>query len=475
MGRVLVVDDEPGIRDVLQVLLDGKGHVVDVAANVEEASEALQQQPYDLVITDLRLSPQGGGGLEVLSLARDRSEPPEVIVMTAYGTRERAQQAIANGAAFYIEKGPHLASDVEVLARQAVTKRQLEEENASLRRSLVGATGRAGMIGRSEAFSEVIDLVERISPLRTTVLLCGESGTGKERIARALHEGAPWCGGPFIPLNCGAIPESLIESELFGYVKGAFTGADDDKLGVFEAARGGTLFLDEVGEMPLALQPKLLRVLQEHSLRRVGSSEEISVSDVRVVAASNRDLEAEVADGRFREDLYFRLNVVQVDLPPLRERPEDITVLAEHFLQKYSRAHGRRVTSIDPDALECLTRFRFPGNVRQLENAIERGVALSKGERLAREALPKAIREAPPPEATEVVQAATSSDGRSFPEGGVDLEEVLDAFEVDWIERALEYSGGVKTRAAEVLGLSFRQFRYKLAKHRRRKTPAKTE
>lgn len=463
MGRVLVVDDEKGIRDVLEVLLASRGHSVDVAEDLSRARSALQNQPYDLVITDLRLGP-ASDGFDVLQAAREQLDPPEVIVMTAYGSRERAQQAIAKGAAFYIEKGPHLASDIEVLSRQAITKRELETENASLRRTLLGSTGRAGLVGRSEAIQEVLDLVERIAPLRTTVLVYGESGTGKERIARALHECAPWADGPFVPLNCGALPENLIESELFGYVKGAFTGADDDKTGVFEGARGGTLFLDEIAELPIALQPKLLRVLQEHSVRRIGSHEEISVADVRVVAATNRDLEAEVADGRFREDLYFRLNVVQVDLPPLRERPEDVVVLAEHFLQKYSRAHGRRVTSIDPAALECLTRFRFPGNVRQLENAIERGVALARGERLTLEELPKAIRDA-----TSLPSLPAPSPGEAFPPGGVDLECMLDAFELEWIERALAASGGVKTHAAELLGLSFRQFRYKLAKHRRQK------
>ena len=459
MGRVLVVDDEPGIRDALGLLLEAKGHAVDVAPGVESARAALARQGYDLVITDLRLEP-GGDGLDVLQAARERPDPPEVIVMTAFGTRERAQQAVAKGAAFYLEKGPHLAGDIEVLARQAISKRQLEGENQSLRRTLLGATGRAGIIGRSESLREVLDVVERVAPLRTTVLVTGESGTGKERIARALHEGAPWSDGPFIPLNCGALPEQLIESELFGHERGAFTGADGLRIGVFEAARGGTLFLDEIGELPLALQPKLLRVLQEHRVRRLGSSEEVSVADVRVVAASNRDLEAEVAAGRFREDLFFRLNVVQVELPPLRERPEDVVLLAEHFLQTYARALARPVVAIDPDALACLSRFRFPGNVRQLENAIERGVALARTERLTVAELPKAIREAGSGPALPVAPEADLA----FPEGGVDLERMVEAFEYRWIERALSEAGGVKTRAAELLGMSFRQFRYKLAK-----------
>lgn len=471
MGRVLIVDDEPGIRDALEALLMTRGHRVEVAASVEEARSALDRQPCDLVITDLRLGP-AGDGMDVLETARALAEPPEVIVMTAYGSRERAQRAIGRGAAFYIEKGPHLATDVAVLAGQAVAKRELEAEILSLRRELLGATSRVGIIGKSEAILEVLDLVERVAPLRTTVLVSGESGTGKERIARSLHELAPWREGPFVPLNCGALPPNLIESELFGYVKGAFTGAEQDKIGVFEAARGGTLFLDEIGELPLELQPRLLRVLQEHSVRRLGSHEELGVPDVRVVAASNRDLEDEVAAGRFREDLFFRLNVVQLELPPLRERPEDVVALAEHFRSKYARAHGRNVTSIAPDALDQLTRFPFPGNVRQLENAIERGVALARGEMLTVEELPKAIREAP---GSEAAAPADGTEGvpSAFPPGGVRLEELVEAYERAWMERGLEAAGGVKTRAAELLGISFRQFRYKLAKYRRPRTPSK--
>ena len=462
MGRVLVVDDEPGIRDVLEVLLQNQGHAVSTAAEVAGARVALEAQPFDLVITDLRLSPTESG-LEVLEMARRQPEPAEVIVMTAFGTREKAQRAVARGAAFYLEKGPHLAADIEVLVRQAVVKRQLEAENAGLRRALLDSTGRTGMIGRSEPFREVLDLVERMAQLRTTVLVYGESGTGKERVARALHEASPWADGPFVALNCGALPSNLIESELFGHVKGAFTGAEERRAGAFESARGGTLFLDEIGELPLPLQPNLLRVLQEQRVRPVGAMDEVDVSDVRVVAASNRDLEREVAEGRFREDLFFRLNVVQIDLPPLRERPEDIRVLAEHFLRKYARAHGRQMDAIDPSALDILSRFRFPGNVRQLENVIERGVALARGERLTVAELPRSIIDA-----GEETQPRAPAGPASMPPGGIDLEKMLDDVELEWIERALAEADGVKTRAAELLGLSFRQFRYKLSKHRRR-------
>ena len=328
MGRILVVDDEEGIRDVLQVLLGGLEHDVDVAPDVEAAQQALSTKPYDLLVTDLRLGIDGDG-LDVIRAAKECSPAPEVVVMTAYGTRERAQKAIALGASFYLEKGPHLATDVEVLATQAIRRRQLEEENELLRRTLVADKGMSGIVGRSEIMREVFSLIERVAGLRTTVLIAGESGTGKERIAKALHEASPWSSGPFVPLNCGALPENLVESELFGYVRAAFTGADSDKVGVFESARGGTLFLDEIGELPLQLQPKLLRALQERSIRPLGATREIPIEDVRVVAASNRELEAEVHAGRFREDLYFRLNVIQIELPALRERPEDIPLLVQ--------------------------------------------------------------------------------------------------------------------------------------------------
>lgn len=468
MGRVLVVDDERSIRDALEILLESRGHRVDVAETVEDACAAISGQPYDLVVTDLRLSPKAdSGGLDILKHARDQKEAPEIIIMTAFGTRERAQTAVAEGAAFYIEKGPHLATNVDVLANQAITKRQLEVENAVLRRTLLEGSGKTGMVGKSEAFRDVLDLIERLASIKTTVLVFGESGTGKERVARSLHDLSPWKEGPFVPLNCGALPASLIESELFGHVKGAFTGADETKKGVFEAAQGGTLFLDEVGEIPLALQPNLLRVLQERKVRPVGAHEEMKVDNVRVVAATNRDLEAEVANGRFREDLFFRLNVVQIDIPPLRERADDIVMLAEYFLDKFAKVHGRPIKSIAPEAMSCLTRFRYPGNVRQLENIIERGVALARGDSLTVQELPKTIREK-----EESVDLPVQEE--SFPLSGVNLEKMVDKFELSWIERALDAAGGVKTHAAELLGLSFRQFRYKLSKHRKTESPRKS-
>jgi two-component system response regulator PilR (NtrC family) len=308
---------------------------------------------------------------------------------------------------------------------------------------------------------EVFDLVERVAPTRANVLLAGESGTGKERIARAIHAHSGRSKGPFVPINCGAVPENLIESELFGHVKGAFTGADGAKPGLFEAARGGTLFLDEIGELPLALQPKLLRVLQERMIKPVGATAEIEV-DVRVVAATNRDLEAEVRAGRFREDLFFRLNVLQIDIPPLRNRREDIPLLAQTFLEKYSTEYKRGVKAIEPDVMARLLSFSYPGNVRQLENIIERGVALSTLDVLGMAQLPRELQHADEYTPRPVL---TIEEDQPFPEQGVDLERLVESFELRLIRQALEAAGGVKTRAAELLGLSFRQFRYKLAKY----------
>ncbi len=464
MGRVLVVDDEQGLRDALEVLVSSRGHQALVADGVDAAKRILQREHLDLVITDLRLEP-GGDGMEIVRSAQRCDDRPQVIVMTAYGTREKAQRAVAEGASFYLEKGPHLAGDIDVLMRQAINTRRLQEENAQLRQALTERHSQLGLIGKSKAMLEVMELIERLAPAPGTVLVSGESGTGKERVARALHFAGPVASGPFVPLNCGAVPDNLLEAELFGYVKGAFTGADADKPGLFQAASGGTIFLDEVAELPLALQPKLLRVLQEHRFKRVGAIEEQS-TDARVIAATNRDLEAEVRAGRFREDLFFRLNVLPIEIPPLRERREDIPILAVSFLQRFSRDYRREVSQISPDAMNHLLNYHFPGNVRQLENIIERGVALVTGAQLTAAQLPKEVVQAEQP-ARRRTGSVTANE--PFPAEGVDLDRLVEDFEYHWIGRALDAADGVKTRAAELLGLTFRQFRYKLSKYERRR------
>lgn len=462
MGRVLIVDDEPGLRDALEILITSKGHQVVTADGVESGRAALERDFFDVVVTDLRLEP-GGDGLELVAATRALRVCPEVIVMTAYGTREKAQRAVSKGASYYLEKGPHLATDVEVLVAQAINTRRLKQENDELRAQLLDKNTAGGIVGKSASMREALEMIGQLAPLKTTVLITGESGTGKERVARALHFGSDRRDKPFIPVNCGAFPESLIESELFGHEKGAFTGADTKKDGMVRAAEGGTLFLDEIGELPVSLQPKLLRVLQEHRIKPVGAEQEMAV-DIRVVAATNRDLEAEVKAGRFREDLFFRLNVVQIDLPPLRQRQEDIPLLAQMFLRKYAEEYGRDVREIDAEALEKLLSFRFPGNVRQLQNVIERGVALAKGPVFGLAQLPRDIRAAD----SGPLRVAHLAPNAPFPDEGVELERLVEDYEHGLVVQALEKAGGVKTRAAELLGLTFRQFRYKLAKYERR-------
>jgi two-component system response regulator PilR (NtrC family) len=458
MGRVLVVDDEPGLRTALEAIVADLGHEVRTVGRLGDAVDALERDFFDLVITDLRLSATEDG-MDVVRHARARPSSPEVIVMTAYGTREKAQSAVALGAAFYLEKGPHLATDIAVLIEQAITKRQLEAENERLRRELFQQQSVEGLVGRSAAMREVLDVVERVGGLKVTVLITGESGTGKERIARALHRLGPEPDRPFVPVNCGAIPENLIESELFGHIEGAFTGADGDREGLFQAARGGTIFLDEVGELPLSLQPKLLRVLQERKVKRLGATSEEDV-DVRVVTATNRDLEVEAEAGRFREDLFFRLNVVQIDVPPLRQRREDIPLLTQYFVQHYAREYDRQARQVTSEAMARLLEFSFPGNVRQLQNVIERAVALSRGAEIAVEDLPREIRQSE----SGPTRVFTVRDDSDFPVEGVDFERLVADFEYNLIQKALDRAGGVKTKAAELLGLSFRQFRYKVSK-----------
>lgn len=467
MGRVLVVDDEHSLRDVLEVLITTEGHNAEVAASVREAEQCLHQQPYDVVVTDLRLEPDGDG-MDVVRAASKVKEAPVVIVMTAYGSRDKAQAAIREGASFYLEKGPHLASDLRVLMGQAIEKRRLEAEIRELKRlgKVTDGVGRYGIIGKSESMQELFDVISRIAPLKATVLITGENGSGKERVARALHAEGPMKEGPFVAVNCGAIPEALIESELFGYKKGSFTGATQDSDGLFVSADGGTLFLDEIGELPLHLQPKLLRALQEHRVKAVGDMKERPI-DVRVVAATNRDLEREVREGRFREDLYFRLNVLPIEIPPLRMRRADVPLLAEVFLKRFAREHGRDVRVIQKDAMRLLLDYSFPGNVRELENLIERGVALALTHEITRDELPREILQSRPSLPTRPVNGSSSEKAAPFPEEGIDLERMIERYEAEMIEKALKKADGVKTKAAELLGLSFRQLRYKISKYGR--------
>ncbi|MFO0594184.1 MAG: sigma-54 dependent transcriptional regulator [Myxococcaceae bacterium] len=449
MAHVLVVDDEQSIREFLEVLIVRAGHTVDLAADLAGARQALAGARVDVVITDFKLG--GDSGIDVLRAARALPNPPEVIVITAYGTAASAVQAMRQGAYDYIAK-PFDNDELMLLVERAVEKRRLSEENRTLRASL--APHAEYWVGTSTAMREVWALVDKVAHAKTTVLISGESGTGKEVIARAIHARGPRAHAPFVPINCGALAEGVLESELFGHVKGSFTGAQSDRVGILVSAGEGTVLLDEVGELPPATQVKLLRVLQERRVKPVGSSREVPF-EARIVAATNRQLDAEVKAGRFREDLFFRLNVINIELPPLRARREEIVPLAEYFLARVADDLGRPGLSFSPDALALLERYSFTGNVRQLSNIVERAATLGDGPVLGPDSLPPSVRGTPEP----IAVGADVQVGEGF-----SLERHLDQLERQFLEAALKKAGGVKTRAAELLGLTFRSLRYRLAK-----------
>jgi len=449
-ARILVVDDELSMREFLAILLDGEGYLVDQAESAEDALACMDQQRYEMVISDVSMP--GLSGIELLSRIKAQSPETAVLLITAFTTAEQAVEAMKLGAYDYIGK-PFKVEEVKVLVRKALEKRSLEEENKRLKAEVQERFSFSGLIGKSKQMREVYDLIAKVAESMANVLITGESGTGKELAAKAIHYNSPRRNAPFEAVNCGAIPDTLIESELFGHSRGAFTGAISDRPGLFEQAEGGTLFLDEIGEVPLQLQAKLLRVLQEREFRRVGGSSSIK-ADVRIVAASNRNLEEQVREGSFREDLFYRLNVVQLHMPSLKERVEDIPALVEHFYKKYSIWSGSGEI-ITPEALKALFNYPFPGNVRELENLVERCVVL--GSRVIDfECLPTGVRE----HRTAPAVAAEFE----IPEEGMDLQAYLDALEQRLLIRALEKCGGVKKRAAAFLGMTFRSFRYRLAK-----------
>jgi two-component system response regulator PilR (NtrC family) len=450
-ARILVVDDERSMRDLLAITLKQAGHDVVLADGGEQAVEALRSDAFDLVITDLRM--RKVDGLGVLRAAREHSPGTVVLVVTAYASTGTAVEAMKLGAYDYLTK-PFKLDEIRLTVDKALERKRLHDENQALRRELARERGRTRFVGRSAAMREVLETVRKAAESTSTVMITGESGTGKELVAHAIHQEGPRRDGPFVSVNCGAIPEGLMESELFGHVKGAFTGAVANAPGLFAAAEGGTLFLDEITEVPVAVQVKLLRAIQEREVRRVGDTRDVKV-DVRLIAASNRDLGRAVAEGRLREDLFYRLNVIPIHLPPLRERREDIPLLAAHFIEKVSRALGRAPKPITPEAMAALERYHWPGNVRELENVIERAIVLGSGETLDVDALPPAL----------LGPRTTDDLPLDLPPGGLDLDDLLDRIERRYLELALRRTGGVQTRAAELLGLSFRQFRYKLQKH----------
>jgi len=450
MPRVLVVDDEAGVQESLRMLLKDDCQVV-TAASVDEALRALRQQPADLVLLDLVMP--GRSGFDLLAEIGERSHPPPVVVLTATRTVATAVEAMKLGAADYVTK-PFEVDTLRIKVRQLLEKRELEEEVVRLRAAVERQERLGEMLGRSDAMQEVFRTLRRVAASRTSVLIRGESGTGKELAARALHDLSPRREGPFVAVNCAAIPDPLIESELFGHERGAFTDAVERRIGRFEAASGGTLFLDEIGELSIGVQAKLLRALQELCIERVGGSESISV-DVRVVAASNRDLEREVAEGRFRADLFYRIHVVPIDMPPLRERREDVRRLAEHFLELARAEAGTGPARISPAALAALERAPWPGNVRELRNAIEHGVALAEGELLDVEDLPQTL-----------LRSAQLEDlGDGVRSGRLGFEEAVVDFERTLLLEALERHGWNQTRAAEQLRLTRRALKLRMDRY----------
>ena len=462
--RVLVVDDELSMREFLAILLGREGYDVALASSGEEALETLAQEPFDLMLTDLSMP--GIDGMELVKRIRGGEIAPvqdlPIVMVTAYGTTASAVEAMKVGANDYVLK-PFNNDELLIVLRKALGHRALQRENVQLRRELKQRFGYHKLIGTSDVMEAVYEMIRRVKDSRISCLVQGESGTGKELVARAIHYSGSRAAGPFVPVNCGAIPETLIESELFGYKKGAFTGAVRDKEGFFRAAHGGTIFLDEIGEMPLQAQVRLLRAIAERRVVAVGDTVERPV-DVRIVAATNRELESEIRAGRFREDLYYRLNVVRIELPPLRARGSDIQLLADHFVEHYATEYGKNVRGVASEALQALQAYTWPGNVRELENAIEGAVALETDSRVTLQSLPSRLRgELPRTSAPPVDAGAASSD--AFPQAGVDLDALLSGVEKSWLERALAQASGNKTRAAQLLGMSFRSFRYRLAKY----------
>ncbi len=448
--RILIVDDELSMRDFLAILLEREGYQTDQAASAEAALIMLDSASYDLIISDVSMP--GLDGLALLQKVKRISPETAVLLVTAFSTSEQAVEAMKLGAYDYIAK-PFKVEEIKVLVRNALEKRNLERENVRLKKEIIERYSFSGLIGKSKKMREIYTLIEKLSASMANVLISGESGTGKELVAKAIHYNSPRKDKPFVAINCGAIPETLMESELFGHKKGSFTGAIADRAGIFEQANGGTLFLDEIGEVPLQLQAKLLRVIQEREFRRVGGAQDVK-TDVRVISASNRDLEEQVKESSFREDLFYRLNVVQLRMPALRERPEDIPLLVEHFYKK-SAQPSDNPEIITNEALKALESYHFPGNVRELENLVERCLALGD-KTITKDSLPEQIMNGALPQ--------SPGETAVIPLAGFNLEAHLDGIEKRFLLEALKKGGGVKKKAAEILGLSFRSFRYRLAK-----------
>ncbi|MEI9475198.1 MAG: sigma-54 dependent transcriptional regulator [Deltaproteobacteria bacterium] len=451
--KILVVDDEQSMREFLDIMLKKEGYKVSLASNGEEVLKYIDKDIFDLVLLDIRMPKMDG--ITVLRKIKSTSPETAVIMITAYASADTAIKAMKEGAYDYITK-PFKVDEIKLIIKNALEKKHLQKENILLKRVVRDRYVFDNIIGQSPKMLVLYDLLEKVAPTKTNVLITGESGTGKELVAKAIHFNSPRKEKPFVTLNCGAIPEALIESELFGHMKGAFTDAIATKKGLFEMADEGTIFLDEISELPLMMQVKLLRVLQDREFKRVGGTEDIHV-DVRIIAATNKDLERAVKEKRFREDLYYRLNVIQIKLPSLRERREDIPVLAAHFLKRYSEELNKNISGISPEALHLFLNYEYPGNVRELQNIIERAVALGTDQELTAHNLKTYL--------DEQIHTKKGMIDLDIPNEGIDLEKVVEDLERTLLLKALDKTRGIKKKAAELLHINFRSMRYRLEKY----------
>jgi two-component system response regulator PilR (NtrC family) len=451
--RILVADDEQSMREFLDIMLEKEGYKVSLASNGEEVVKLIDNDLFDLVLLDIRMPKLDG----ISALKKIKAIAPEtvVIMITAYASADTAIKAMKEGAYDYITK-PFKVDEIKLIIKNALEKKNLQKENILLKQVVRNRFHFGNIIGQSSKMVSLYDLLEKVSPTKTNILITGESGTGKELVAKAIHYNSPRKEKPFVTLNCGAIPETLIESELFGHMKGAFTDAIATKKGLFEVADEGTLFLDEISELPFLMQVKLLRVLQDREFKRVGGTEDIRV-DVRIISATNKDLEEAVKEKRFREDLFYRLNVIQIRLPSLRERKEDIPLLTNHFLKKYSEELNKNISKVCPQALQILLNYEYPGNVRELQNIIERAVALESSQELTPNNLNSYLSESP-----LLKKGAMDIE---IPNEGIDMEKMVEELERTLLLKALDKTKGIKKKAAELLHINFRSMRYRLEKY----------
>lgn len=451
MERILIVDNEKSMRDFLSIVLKKEGYLVDTAEDGDHALKCFEKDIFDLVLTDIKMPRMGG--LELLKALKGVSPETVIVMMTAFASTETAIEAMKEGAYDYLTK-PFQIDEVKLIIKNALERKKLRQENTTLRRELKGQATFTQIIGKSEKMNKVLELVRKVADSKSNILIYGESGTGKELIARAIHFNSSRRERPFVTVNCSALPETLLESELFGHMKGAFTGAIGNKEGLFEVAHEGSIFLDEIGETSLSIQVKLLRVLQEKEFRRVGGTKDLKV-DVRIIAATNKELEKLVAEGKFREDLYYRLDVIPIVLPPLRERPEDIPLLADFFLRQFNQSLGKQIEGIQPEAMRLLINHEWKGNVRELENAVERAVALASNKTLTVEDFSEGM----------LKQTQTIPIPATIPEEGLHLENLIGKIEKELLLKALQETHWVKKEAAKLLHINFRSFRYRLDKY----------